>query len=192
MTCSAAGKQGAPSPLCFSVIRPCFSPPPAAAQILGRETCTASRMRAVREHFPSSGKAFQAPALASSRKVTRSCNSTVIAKGPSIQIAPKHLRTKRSVGLWLSDYVYNTILSQGKELYSWTLRGTVVSDSLRPVDCGPPAPPSMGFSRQESWSGLPCPSPGDLPDPGIKLASPALAGGFFTAEPPGKPLTNSI
>ena len=45
------------------------------------------------------------------------------------------------------------------------------------------APLSMGFSRQEYWSRLPCPPPGDLPDPGIKLASlmsPALAGGFFT------------
>ena len=37
----------------------------------------------------------------------------------------------------------------------------------------------MGFPRQECWSGLPCPSPGDLPDPGIKPRSPALAGGFF-------------
>ena len=45
----------------------------------------------------------------------------------------------------------------------------------------------MGFSRQEHWSGLPLPSPGDLPDPGIEPASPELAGGFFTAEPPGKP-----
>ena len=43
----------------------------------------------------------------------------------------------------------------------------------------------MGFSRQEYWSGLPFPSPGDLPDPGIEPASPALIGGFFTAEPPG-------
>ena len=45
------------------------------------------------------------------------------------------------------------------------------------------APLSMGFSRQEHWSGLPCPLPGDLPDPGIKpssLMSPALADGFFT------------
>ena len=41
-------------------------------------------------------------------------------------------------------------------------------------------PLSMGFSRQEYWSGLPFPPPGDLPDPGIKPASPALAGGFFT------------
>ena len=45
----------------------------------------------------------------------------------------------------------------------------------------------MGFSRQEYWSGLPCPPPGDLPDPGIESASSALAGGFFTIEPPGKP-----
>ena len=48
---------------------------------------------------------------------------------------------------------------------------------------------SIGFSRQEYWSGLPCPPPGDLPEPGIKpasLVSPALAGRFFTTEPPGK------
>ena len=43
------------------------------------------------------------------------------------------------------------------------------------------APLSMGFSRQEYWSGLPCPRPGDLPDPGIESASPSLAGGFFTS-----------
>ena len=48
-------------------------------------------------------------------------------------------------------------------------------------------PLSMGFSRQEYWSGLPCASRGDLPDPGIKLGSPALIGGFFTTEHPGKP-----
>ena len=45
---------------------------------------------------------------------------------------------------------------------------------------------------QEYWSGLPCPPPGDLPDPGIEpgsLMSLALAGGFFTTEPPGKQVT---
>ena len=42
------------------------------------------------------------------------------------------------------------------------------------------APPSMGFSRPEYWSGLPFLSPGDLPDPGIKPESPAMAGRFFT------------
>ena len=45
----------------------------------------------------------------------------------------------------------------------------------------------MGFPRQEYWSGLPFPSPRDLPVPGIEPESPALAGGFFTAELPGKP-----
>ena len=42
------------------------------------------------------------------------------------------------------------------------------------------SPLSMGFSTQEYWSGLPFPSPGDLPEPGIEPVSPALAGGFFT------------
>ena len=44
----------------------------------------------------------------------------------------------------------------------------------------PQAPLSMGFSRQEYWSGLPFPPPGDLPHPGVQSASSALAGGFFT------------
>ena len=46
----------------------------------------------------------------------------------------------------------------------------------------------MGFSQQEYWKGLPCPPPGDLLDPGIKLVSPALAGRFLTTESPGKPI----
>ena len=46
---------------------------------------------------------------------------------------------------------------------------------------------SMGFSRQEYWSELPFPPPGDLPDPGLEPESPALASRFFTTEPPGKP-----
>ena len=49
------------------------------------------------------------------------------------------------------------------------------------------APLFMGFPRQEYWSGLPLPSPGDLPDPGIEPTYPALAGELFTTEPPGKP-----
>ena len=48
-------------------------------------------------------------------------------------------------------------------------------------------PPSMEFSRQEYWSGLPFPSPGDLPDPGIKLESPAFQADALTSEPPRKP-----
>ena len=74
-----------------------------------------------------------------------------------------------------------------------------------PMDCSPPAPLSMGFSRQESWSGLPFSPPGDLPEPVIKPTSPppaylpdseikassvwfpALSDGFFTPAPPGEP-----
>ena len=47
------------------------------------------------------------------------------------------------------------------------------------------APLSMGFSRQEYWSGLPFPSPGDLPDPGIERRSPALRAYALISEPPG-------
>ena len=57
------------------------------------------------------------------------------------------------------------------------------------MDCSHQAPLSMGFPRQEYWSGLPFPPPGDLPGPGTEtesLESP-VAGGFFTIEPPGKP-----
>ena len=50
----------------------------------------------------------------------------------------------------------------------------------------------MGFSRQEYWSGLPFPSPGDLPDPGTEPMSPALQADALTSEPPGKPTSVGI
>ena len=59
------------------------------------------------------------------------------------------------------------------------------------MDGSPPGSSVHGVSRQEYWSGLPFPSPGDLPDPEREpssLVSPALAGGFFTTAPPGKPV----
>ena len=62
-------------------------------------------------------------------------------------------------------------------------------DFCNPIDCSLQASLPMGFSRQEYWGGLPFPLPGDLPYPGIapgSPASPALAGGFFPTEPPGK------
>ena len=58
-----------------------------------------------------------------------------------------------------------------------------------PMDCSPTSSSVHGISRQEYWSGLPFPSPGDLSDPGIEpasLMSPALAGRFFTTVPPMK------
>ena len=62
---------------------------------------------------------------------------------------------------------------------------------VTPLTVARQAPGTMEFSRQEYWSGLPFPIPGDLPNPGIEpisLESPALAGGSFTTAPPGKPL----
>ena len=67
---------------------------------------------------------------------------------------------------------------------------SVVSDSLQLWTVALQAPVSMGFPRQESWSGLPFLPPEDLPDLGIKPASPvspAFAGRFLTTERPGKP-----
>ena len=58
-----------------------------------------------------------------------------------------------------------------------------------PMDCiAHQAPLSMGFSRQENWSGLPCPFPGDLPNPGTEPRSPALGADSLPSEPPRKPL----
>jgi len=72
-----------------------------------------------------------------------------------------------------------------------TLSPSVVSDSFAtPWTVAHQAPLSMEFPRQEYWSGVPSPTSGTLPDPGIEpmsLASPSLADGFFTTVPPGKP-----
>ena len=62
---------------------------------------------------------------------------------------------------------------------------------VTPYTAARQAPLSLGFPKQEYWSGLPFPPPGNLPNPGIKptsLAPPALAGGFFTSAPPRKPI----
>ena len=83
-----------------------------------------------------------------------------------------------------------------KKIYSWytlneTARGQRLCVSLvtklcfyNPMDCSPPGSSDHGISKQEYWSGLPFPFPGNPPDQGIKLVSPALAGRFFAADPP--------
>ena len=65
---------------------------------------------------------------------------------------------------------------------------TCVSLFVTPWTIALQAPLSIEFSSEECWSGLPFPPPGDLPDPGIKPASPALQADSFTTEPPGKPM----
>ena len=67
-----------------------------------------------------------------------------------------------------------------------------MSDSWDPIGVACQAPLSMGFSRQEYWSGLPFPSPGDLPDPGIEPRSPALQADSSLTELQGKPQIISL
>ena len=81
----------------------------------------------------------------------------------------------------LQSSLYNTLRSSGIQLLP------CVQLFATPWTVARQVPLSMGFPRQEYWSGLPFPSPGDLPDPGIEPASPALAGRFYTTKPPGKP-----
>ena len=96
-----------------------------------------------------------------------------------IQMAIKHM--KRYSAMFISVCVCVCVLSH-------------VQFFATPWIVAYQAPLSMRFSRQEYWSGLSFPSPGVLPDPGIEwesLSSSALAGGFFTTEPPGKPLVEN-
>ena len=73
---------------------------------------------------------------------------------------------------------------------SESISHSVMSNSyVTPWTVAHQASQSMEFSRQEYWSGLPCPSPGDLPNPGIKPRSPALQVDSLLSEPPGKPLS---
>ena len=79
--------------------------------------------------------------------------------------------------------------------FVWICVHSVVSDSFAtPWTAAHQASLSLEFSRHEYWSGLPLPTPGDLPNPGIEpdsLSPLALAGGFFTTVPPGKPGSGS-
>ena len=78
-------------------------------------------------------------------------------------------------------YSVSVVLNFGCCMHAKSLQSCLTLCNLWTIACQ--APLSMGFSRQEYWSGLPCPPPGDLPDSGMKTASlmsPALAGGFFT------------
>ena len=90
------------------------------------------------------------------------------------------------VFLWpmILSTVSSRSICAGPHLGSW-----VVCDSVSPWTPEEPCqlPLSMGFSRQEYWSGLPCPPPGNLPNPGIEPRSPALQADSLLSETPGKP-----
>ena len=90
-----------------------------------------------------------------------------------------------------SDFI--SVMKVRKSMESWRLKYLLVAQ-LCPTLCNPmdwsvsQGPLSLGFSRQESWSGQPFPSPGDLPDPGIEPRPPALQADFLPSKPLGNPL----
>ena len=95
--------------------------------------------------------------------------------------------------LRMNTYVYTWLILTSswtwaaKEEYAWNKDFLGYLQVLPHGTVAHQAPLSMGFAKQEYWSGLPFPPSEDLPDPGLKPRSPALAGRFFTTEPPGKP-----
>ena len=82
----------------------------------------------------------------------------------------------------LQDHGYNFLYVR------MSVSRLAVSDSVTPWTLAHQAPLSMGFSRQEYWSGLPFPSPGDLPHLGIESGTPALQADSLLSELPGKPI----
>ena len=86
------------------------------------------------------------------------------------------------------EKMLGTLYMQILMLY-WCVSCSAVSNSVQPhgLHAACQAPMSMGFSRQEYWSGLSFPSPGDLPNLGIKPRSPKLQAHSLPSEPPGKP-----
>ena len=85
------------------------------------------------------------------------------------------------------SYNFSRVKDVHRIVYACVLSHSVVSNSLWPMDCSCQAAISKGFSRRESWSGLPFPFPGNLPDPGIKPGSPALQAYSFCLSHQGSP-----
>ena len=94
------------------------------------------------------------------------------------QVGSSQRNLERGAGIWKTLKPPVCVCSVASAVSdSFAIPWTVPSQALL----------SMGFPRQDYWNRLPFPSPGDPPDPGLKPMSPALAGGFFTSEPPEKP-----
>ena len=107
---------------------------------------------------------------------------------PGIEPGPPVLGARRPPGKSLQSFLrFCVYVCETYECAMCVLSHSVVSDSLRPYGLACQAPVSMGFSRQQYWSGLPCPPPGDLPTPGIEPRSPALQVYSLPIEPPGNP-----
>jgi len=93
----------------------------------------------------------------------------------------------RSLSMEWTDALPSNVSSPNKTFRWFPVPSALCRSCLTlcdPVDSSPPGPSVHGISRQEYWSGLPCPSPGDFPDPGIKRGSPALQADLFLMSEP--------
>ena len=102
-------------------------------------------------------------------------NPGIEPRSPTLQADSLPAKPQEKPSLYII-YIYLLLLSH-----------EVVSASCNPVACSPPGSSVHGISQARILGWVPIPSAGDLPDPGIEPASPALAGRFFTTEPPGRP-----
>ena len=105
-----------------------------------------------------------------------------------VHLYVKSLKKKKKV----NSQIQRTACCKAKQMVSVKWSCSVVSDSVTPWTVAHQAPPSVGFSRQEYLSGLPCPSPGDLPNPGIEPRSPAVQVDSLPSEPPAKPMNTGV
>ena len=87
----------------------------------------------------------------------------------------------------MQNYMFMYVVTQGHYVCICAQSLSCVQLFVTPWTAAHQAPLSMGFSRQEYWSGLPCPPPGDRPNPGIEPRSSALQADSTPSEPPGKP-----
>ena len=121
------------------------------------------------------------------------CVFVCLSPGPTVLSSLPNLSSQPGRGQYY-PYFYIVCVCMRARVHAHPFSHSVASDSLRPHGLTVPhqSPLSMAFSRQEYWIGLPYPTPGNLPKPGMEaatLASSALAGKFFTTVPPGKPLS---
>ena len=114
----------------------------------------------------------------------------LVASRESLCKATKTHHSKK-LNLYIYIYFKGTVLFQQLAEYRQWLSEVKLLSRVQlfatPWTVAQQALPSMEFSRQEYWSGLPFPSPGDLPDPGIEPGSPALGADALPSEPPGNP-----
>ena len=120
---------------------------------------------------------MEVPYKTKNRTTVLSCNPT-----------PRHVpQENHNSKRYMHPNVHCSIIHHSQDMKYESVSCSVVSDSVIPWTVGCQAPLSTEFSRQEYWSGLPFPSPGDLPDPGIEPPFPASQADSLPSEPPGKP-----